>query len=660
MDCSNWIFGNVVDAIIEELRPTACLRDVTQFWQFRSTVPGPSLRAASQFLCERHSQNGLETEVIAYPADDRTEFVDGRRNPLEWVPRSAALWMVGDEDELLCRYEEEPLCLVSNSTGTPKDGTVAPVVIVDRANEEGAYEGVDVEGRIVLTDLSPMVVGQLARKHGAVGLVSDSVCPPWLADHPPMRRGADVPDLTMWSILNGHRQERGLWGFSLTPRQGARLRQRLRESAGMLQLRAEVDAEMVEGHSEMVSALLPGTDLADQEIWVLSHSSEPGALDNASGCCLGVELGRAIKVLVESGRLPPLRRSIRFLSGVEVEGFLPYLHQRREELGKVVAGLCLDSVGMDFRQSGGSLELMTTPDENPSFADGLLDHLFRMVAEQPNERFGADSYDLFAWSRAPFWGNDGFVSEGYFDIPTPQMSCWPDKFYHSSLDTPDKLSPISMGRGGAIAGAYLYVLAAAGEEEARHCANLGALDWKRRIAGRMDEAVAVLDTADGDGASSLPGLSRHMSLLAGDAVHGALVLSPDDLALREQVEMISGDLTRFAEEEMRRVARLIGAGIGLNGEADEDASSLEVNAGPRWRPLRWGRPGDRQLSPEGRERLSELRAAPGRVERAWPWINGRRTTGEICARLELGGAVELASVEGYLELMEREGFLGRE
>jgi hypothetical protein len=290
-------------------------------------------------------------------------------------------------------------------------------------------------------------------------------------------------------------------------------------------------------------------------------------------------------------------------------------------------------------------------------ADGLLDYLFRMVVAQPNERFGADSYDLFAWSRAPFWGNDGFVSEGYFDIPTPQMSCWPDKFYHSSEDTPDKLSPISMGRGGAIAGAYLYVLAAAGNEDARHCANLGALDWKRRIAGRMDEGVAIGDVSDGGTGPDFFRQSRHMGLLAGDAVRGALVLAPDDTALRGHVEILSGNLVRFAEEEAHRAARMVGASAALNGEAAGYALPLSGNAEPRWRPLCWGRAGDRQLTEEGRERLNELRATPGQVERAWPWINGRRTAGGICQRLQLGGAVERGTVEGYMELMAQEGFL---
>lgn len=105
---SRALFGHVVEALVAELQTGACLRDVARYWQFRSTVPGPGLRAASQFLAERHRHSGLDVEELATPTD-----------------------------------------------------------------------------------------------------------------HPPVRRGADVPDLTMWSILSGQGQERGMWGFSLTPRQGA-------------------------------------------------------------------------------------------------------------------------------------------------------------------------------------------------------------------------------------------------------------------------------------------------------------------------------------------------------------------------------------------------------------------------------------------------------
>ncbi|MFH1573674.1 MAG: DUF4910 domain-containing protein, partial [Acidobacteriota bacterium] len=412
----------ILEAVIGELRVGQCLRDIARYWQFRSTVPGPGMRAASEFLCARHGENGIEARVIPYPADDRAEWLDGQKNPLEWVPRAARLSVVREEGggELVCDYVDEPLCLVSNSTGTPAGGVEAPVVEVHDAGREEGYAGKDVRGKILLTDLPAMSVERQARRQGAIGVVSDCVCPPWLASYPPMREPADVPDLTMWSVFQGRRSECGLWGFNLTPRQGARLRRLIRESAEPVRLRAEVDADLVEGSSEVVDALVPGTDLAHEEIWVLAHSSEPGARDNASGCCLGVELARLLQVLGNSGKLPPLRRSVRFLNGTEVSGFLPYIHTRQEQLSRVVAGLCLDSVGMDFRKCGGKFLLFRSPEVNASFVDGLMEHLVEIVAAEPNSRFSPDNYDLFVWNTAPFWGNDAFVSEGFFDIPTPQ------------------------------------------------------------------------------------------------------------------------------------------------------------------------------------------------------------------------------------------------
>ena len=379
----------IMNAIIDELRIKQCLRDIDQYWTFRSTVPGPGLRKVSEFLCRRHREHGIEAEVIPYPADDKTEWLHGHKNPLEWVPRVGRLDVVKPSDKAgqICAYAEEPLALICNSTSTPAGGIEAAVVVMRSGAKDEEYEGIDVKGKIIFTDLPAGSVEGQARKRGAVGVISDCICPPWLSSHPPVREPEDVSDLTMWSIFSGRRNETGLWGFSLSARQGRRLRQLIRESNEPVILRAEVNAELVEGASEMVNALLPGTDLAEEEIWVLAHSSEPGARDNASGCCLSVELGRTLKTLIEKGTLPPLRRSIRFMNGVEVSGFLPYIDARHNELNRVIAGLCLDSVGQSFSICGGEFVLFQSPEQNPSFIDGLLEHLIVAAAAQPIGRF---------------------------------------------------------------------------------------------------------------------------------------------------------------------------------------------------------------------------------------------------------------------------------
>ena len=69
----------IMDAIIKELQIKQCLRDIARYWSFRSTVPGPGLHNVSEFICRRHRENGVEAEIIPYPADDRTEWLHGHR-----------------------------------------------------------------------------------------------------------------------------------------------------------------------------------------------------------------------------------------------------------------------------------------------------------------------------------------------------------------------------------------------------------------------------------------------------------------------------------------------------------------------------------------------------------------------------------------------------
>ena len=52
------------------------------------------------------------------------------------------------------------------------------------------------------------------------------------------------------------------------------------------------------------------------------------------------------------------------------------------------------------------------------------------------------------------------------------LGCWPDAYYHNSLDVIDTISPEAMGRFGRMAGAYLAFLATAGLDEAKALADL--------------------------------------------------------------------------------------------------------------------------------------------------------------------------------------------
>ena len=111
------------------------------------------------------------------------------KNPLAWTVKAAQLFVVkpDGERELICDFAQEPLCLVSNSTGTPEGGVEAEVVVMHSGIRDAEYAGVDVQGKIIFTDAPTFHIDAPARAHGAIGILT---------------------------VLQGHRHEPGLWSLS--------------------------------------------------------------------------------------------------------------------------------------------------------------------------------------------------------------------------------------------------------------------------------------------------------------------------------------------------------------------------------------------------------------------------------------------------------------
>lgn len=635
------MYRHILDAIIDEFNTGLCLRDIANHWECRCTVYGPGMRRAGQLLVNRYLENGAASaEMVPYPADDRTEFLDGAKTQLEWQPHGASLSVVGGEE--ICNYADEPLCLICYSVATPPGGLEAEVVLHDGPLPVDEVEEGQWAGKIVFTNQFPWTIAAAVGKAGAVGMVSDCVSPPWLAQHPPVREPEDVPDLTMWTIFSGQRDQPQIFGFNLTPRQGRRLRQLITTAGAPVRVRAVVDADTVEGSCDFVHAVLPGTERPEEEIWVLAHLSEPGARDNGSGCCVSVELVRTLAKLTREGKLQPLKRTIRFMHGAEVSGFLPYLNEHRAELPRVLAGLCADSMAQDFTRCGGEMVLFLSPEQNGSFIDGLVQTLLDAVVAEPVNRFTTANYASYSWHAEPFFGNDAFVSDGFFDIPSPQLSTWPDKYYHSNLDRPEDIDDNSLGRVGALAGTYLYLLANAGAPEARWFGTLAAQDFKQRIARRLNEVVSQstelpLTT---EAARQCAAELWHLGLQGQDAVTQAGRFATDDAGLRAELDAIARDLADYAGREASYVLTVL---------AKEPVAPSLTDFSP-------AAEGAGMVATRQRWHLADNPA--GEVgARVWPWINGRRTALQIAERLEYGGKVELEAVVTALRALAEAGLV---
>lgn len=414
-----------------------------------------------------------------------------------WITKPGAVRKIADLDEV-------PACLCSGSSDAD---VTAELVYVGAGNQDRFYEGKDVKGKIVLVNGYPGGARAIAvEKLGAAGIVAYS------SSHPEFD-----PDEVGWSGIGSGDKQKPTFGIMVSTRQGNELRDQL-ERGGKIELRAVVKAQMVPYKEQMVEALIKGTDLADEELVFTAHLYEgyakQGANDDISGCVSLLETARVLTKLAADGKIPPLRRSVRFLFVPEISGTIAYL-KKFPEIGKrFFANINEDMVGESLARNRSYFCVVQTPWSLPTYLNDVI-RSFVDWTEETQRYDGAQTlYPIWSptGTRDPFpavmdnhsGGSDHIVFvDGGVRVPAVMFICWPDMWYHSSGDTPDKSDSTQLKRVVVLSAAAAVCLAGAGPAETekivaevagRSLARLG-LDRIRAERRIRDAAPADLHAA---------------------------------------------------------------------------------------------------------------------------------------------------------------------
>jgi hypothetical protein len=476
------------DLIRRAYRGDMAHRHVTAISQHHRIQASPGYRAAAGYVAAQLETAGLATVIRRYPADGRARFWT-TPSFLEWACEGASLHLLdaqGAPAELLCDFDSIATSLIQRSI--PADGEFEVMALPGKGGKDPAdYAGLDVAGKVVLTNTAPYHVAELAiREHGAAGILFDGIGAGGRVE-------LDLPDARQYtSFWWGGAEQPFAWGFVLSPRQGRGLRASL--AAGRpVRVRASIRSRLYPGTIEVVDALIPGASDAG-EILLVSHlcHPRPSANDNASGAAALLEAAATLARLIAQGALPAPRRGIRCIWVPEMTGTFAWLSTQEAEVrgGRWLAGLNLDMVGADQCQTKGVSEFVSLPAAGASFADHLLNWL--------GESFGDG-----VWRKEVAFasGSDHYIlSDPSVGIPTPMINDWPDRFYHTSADTPDKVSPAALARTGALAAVYAYWLAGAGPAEAAWLSHLMAARFAASAGREAAATVETLRAASGDAA----------------------------------------------------------------------------------------------------------------------------------------------------------------
>jgi aminopeptidase YwaD len=678
--------GQLLEKIWQVYSGEAAWQTVADLSAFHRIQASPGYRQAAQLIHQRLVRDGLEAGILSYPADEKTLFW-AQPSFQEWFCTEATLHLVEPQGEalaqqvapqgLLADFRANPIALIQRSA--PFSGE-AEVVLLEDGAEEADYEGLEVTGKVVLTRGDLRRVWELAiQQRGAIGILFDGMRPVL-----PVRPEGDLADVRQYTSFWWQPGDTRCFGFVLTPRQGGALRRLLGKKQKPVRVQAKVDSRLYDGAMEVVSATIPGE--GDEEIVLVAHlcHPRPSANDNASGSAATLEAARALQDLIAKGTLPPPRRTIRFLWVPEITGMYAYLAGREAELDRLVAGLNLDMVGEDQGQTGSTWLIERPPEAAASFAPDLVarlrDELVRVkgMVDVSHSHTGIDAYPLYRQAELPFSGGSDhlMLSDPTVGAPTPMLIQWPDRFYHTAADTPDRTDPNSLARAGALAAAYAYWLAAAGPAEATWLGHEMIARFKARVVQAAQRSVTgalILDEGE-TLAGAATDLDRRLAYQL-DRQKAALStlqqLAPIDCPLEE----LSAEAERVVHRELawaQSAVDLHAVTLGLASlppatprdlsEEEQQASQLvpaRKVRGPI--PLNYHL---QRLGDEDRERWHQLlKARQGWLHHtltvlALFWADGRRSVLEIADLVEMeSGQRDVELLVSFFRLLEKLGFV---
>src|SRR4051812_22691785 len=421
-----------------------------------------------------------------------------------WQPTIGELWMTTPRAEKIYDLQDIPESVASTNANADITGEL---VSVGQGTAQD-FEGKDVKGKFVLSLAPSGLAGVYNRAvaAGAIGALGISAI--GAGD-----RSVDYPDEIVSTTVTA---QPNTAAWALSPKKARALETLL--ARGPVTIRSINKSEQVPNKQELVHAEIPGDGSTTQEVATGGHLFEgyikQGANDDNSGCALTLEVGRAYLKLINEGKLPRPKRTINFQWVQEISGTRAWLDAHPEKAKAIIGDLNFDMEAIRLTLSRSYWIMQRTPDTFPSYINDVGQSMMEYISELTRERvrYRANGYQPVFNITSPNGSNDAFyikIDQHYgasdhvtymqYGIPAVMFITWPDMWYHSSQDTPDKQDPTQYRRAAIVATGALAVIASGGDEIAARVTseNLGR-GTERMGASERKGAAYLADAASAD------------------------------------------------------------------------------------------------------------------------------------------------------------------
>jgi len=592
------VSAEIKKLVKEELSGENAKLYVAEITRFHRVQASTMFHQAAEHVRDALINMGLKDAKIEQFESDGAKKYWTHISPMGWEVKSAELKIIEPEELLLARYADTPTCLHTCSNATPPEGVAAELVDVGKGTKPEDYEGKDVKGKFVLaTGRAKPVHEQAVYKRGAAGVITDTLA----YEFKSVRESVDIPDAHSYQGIWPTREvaDKVTFGFSLSKRQGNHLRELLKTKKSV-KLHAKVDAKLFPSHLDVVTATINGASKPNEEVFLIAHlcHPQPSANDNASGSGLLIEIARTIQSLIESCRIARPARTIRFMWVPETFGTVAFLSTHEDWPNRLVAGINLDMVGENQELCRSTLIMDRTPDSLPSYLNDLVLNLTEQSVKEfdISTDFGSASTFRYAVNTHSGGSDHHEFVDSTIGVPCVMLLQWPDMFYHTSIDTIDKVSADSLKRVGWIATVTALTLANADTEEAFFLANETYSRGITRIEETQRQAVQALWNNRHDPklrenpnelakeltktANQYKYKVEHVTRRETEAVHSVKRLT-NNIELDDLFERLSKNLTDQAEKAQARIEEtlvLIAKSVGVSVPVSLQESEAETEA----------------------------------------------------------------------------------
>lgn len=627
----------VVSAIQSAVKPERAMTTMRSIYATDRWFTFPKFEETAQYLSRRLAEEGLSNiEILGAPADGTSQFGYWTM-PLAWDVKSARLDVLQPEHTTLADRESVPASVGMWCGPTPQEGIIADVVDLASTPWTG------VKGKLVLTEKNSAGLKWELVHYGALGAINGFSENPALQDD---RQWINAWGDNGWAFTKASTP---LLSFSVTPRQAEQLRSWLREGRAV-KVRAQVDSRYYVGRYPYVTAVLPGTD-PEEEVLTLGHSSEQGANDNATGVSAMIEALTTLRSLIDAGKLPRPKRSIRILAMPELYGSMHYVVTHPERMRHTVAAMAVDAPAGLYNLAGTEYTFHLNPHVASSFTDALVlriaDAYLSSVAP------GSDLLAGRPWHWEPYApGTDSYLGDPTIGVPT----VWPYSgtgviSHHNTADRPDTVDPRSLRDLSSMIATYVYFIAAADEHQ---------IPWLAGITlNRAMQEVSAATSQSLDSAFSHQhandGLERiDYEVERGErAIRTVVRLAPADdrSAVLNSLRPLCERLESFGklEKERLRSAGIVPERLPSNLQQTEAARIV----------VKRKRPGVITLDDLPQDQWN------GYPSGAWAtvptlalyWCDGKRNLAEVIRLTKLEAGPTSFDFVGYFRFLERHGYV---